>query len=85
VQRAVVLSAGAEIGVAELPAAIASVVPKGCENIGDSLPRGMNLKQALKQIERRIILGAVKQCGDRTKAARMLGIDRVTLYKKLRK
>lgn len=85
VQRAVVLSAGAEIGVADLPAAIASVVPEGCENIGDSLPRGMNLKQALKQIERRIILSAVKQCGDRTKAARMLGIDRVTLYKKLRK
>ena len=40
----------------------------------------------LREIERRYVLHVLEQCGgNRTEAARVLGLDRKTLYRKLLK
>ena len=47
---------------------------------------GAALKQALAAPERRLILEALERCGwRRDEAARSLGINRTTLYKKLKR
>ena len=89
VERAVVLSQGDEITRADLPAAICngalvdsvSQAPEGATD-GPPLP----LKQALREPEKRIIEQALKWCsGNRERAAEILGINRSTLFHKLKK
>jgi len=64
-----------------LPVATASSEPSG--SVGDAVPA--SLEDALREPERQAILSALAACGgNRTRAAVALGIDRTTLYKKMR-
>jgi DNA-binding NtrC family response regulator len=84
VERAVVLAKGPYILVEDLPEVIRRdhVEPDG---IAGRLAGG-NLKTALTHPERQIILEALEVNGwNRQDTARMLGINRTTLYKKMKK
>lgn len=84
VERAVVLTKRTSIGVEDLP----EQVRRGA-TIADVLQsRGgaANLKAALANPERQIILDALESNGwNRQNTAEMLGINRTTLYKKMKK
>ncbi|MFT4840967.1 MAG: two-component system response regulator AtoC [Planctomycetota bacterium] len=87
VERAVVLCHGSVIDRSDLPATMA--VPSGAvgmpvdaHDVGPPLP----LKEALLEPERRIIEQALTFCdGNRERAAAVLGINRSTLFHKLKK
>jgi DNA-binding NtrC family response regulator len=90
VERAVVLSRGLRIGLEDLPQAVrdgadsASAAAAGAQSMG--LADGQTLTEALLEPQRRIILSALRaHGGNRKAAARQLGINRATLYKKMRK
>jgi len=79
IERAVILTKHPLIGMEDLPEDI-----RGGQaelKTGNGLP----LKSALQQPEREIILRTLKAChGSRTAAAAALGINRTTLYKKMK-
>lgn len=81
IERAFAVSSGGDIDVANLPAAIArqgEVEEKEAEE-GDSLP-------SLEAAERRLIAAALRKSGgNKNQAARILGIDRQRLYRKIEK
>jgi len=85
VERAVFLGRGPLVDVADLPAAVTGVgttldVPRA---VG---PAACSLKLALTHPERRMILDALERHGwRRDAAARSLGINRTTLYKKVKR
>ncbi|MCK5942557.1 MAG: sigma-54-dependent Fis family transcriptional regulator [Planctomycetes bacterium] len=89
VERAVVLSTGDLIDRSDLPAALGvtdAVAAPGAAS--GPLPDGppLPLKQALLEPEKRIIEQALKWCdGNRERAAEVLGINRSTLFHKLKK
>ena len=81
IQRAVALSATNQIGVEDLPEKIVEHRPSdvfiGGEDPSDLVP--------LEQIERRYIDHVLHATsGNRTKAAEILGLDRKTLYRRLK-
>ncbi|MGE5194828.1 MAG: sigma-54-dependent transcriptional regulator [Deltaproteobacteria bacterium] len=84
VERAIVLTKHTVIGVEDLPEALRR---------GATLPEALqaragaaNLKAALANPERQIILDALENNGwNRQNTAEMLGINRTTLYKKMKK
>jgi two-component system response regulator HydG len=79
VEAAVTLARKGEIGVADLPARIRKV---GAANVPPSDAPGPLL--SLDEVERRHILRVLDAVrGSRTLAARTLGLDRKTLYRKL--
>lgn len=84
VERAVVLSKRPVIGVEDLP----EVVRRGV-TVPEALQArlgGANLKSALADPERQIILEALENNGwNRQNTAQMLGINRTTLYKKMKR
>ncbi len=76
VERACVLASGDEIGLDELPAHIR--VRRGRTRSGRIVP--------LDELQRQAIRDALEvTAGDRSKAARLLGINRTTLYRKLKR
>lgn len=84
VQRAVVLCKDRLIGAADLPANIVQDARPGSAEVS-VLAEGKTLKQAVKDYERSLIMRAIDKCGgNRLQASKLLGIDRATLYKKLR-
>jgi len=77
IERAVVLAKGEYITVAELPEKIKGAKIKGITG---------NLKDALSEYERSLIINAYEQYKrDKEATAKALGIDLVTLYRKLKK
>ncbi len=78
IERAVFLGRGSLVDAADLPGAVLA---------GSRLtPAGSPLKEALASPERQLILEALERSGwRRDLAARSLGINRTTLYKKLRR
>lgn len=83
VERAIVLSRGDHITIAELPDALRKEQPSHHFTAAGS---GNNLKQAMAQPEREIIIDALNNNGwNRQDTARALGINRTTLYKKMKK
>jgi DNA-binding NtrC family response regulator len=77
IERAVVLAKGEYITVAELPEKIKGAKVKGITG---------NLKDALSEYERSLIINAYEQYKrDKEATAKALGIDLVTLYRKLKK
>ena len=75
-----ILSAGPEIGIADLPFQVRAARPKA-GNPWDDRPI---LK--LEQVTEEYVLYALARCGgNKSQAARMLGIDPKTLYKRLRR
>jgi DNA-binding NtrC family response regulator len=80
IERAVILTKSPYIRVEDLPEDLR--VPKG--GVGDG--NGLSLKKALARPEREIILRALKSAqGSRQAAAAALGINRTTLYKKMKR
>jgi len=82
VEYAVVLARQNVIGVKELPAEVQ--LPPALQQSERSIPRqGV---QSLDEMERSTILQALAQChGNKKKAAELLGIQRPTLYNKLKR
>src|SRR5579872_4525271 len=84
IERAVVLTKRSIIGVEDLPEAIrrGATIPAALE----ARTGAANLKAALANPERQIILDALENNGwNRQNTAEMLGINRTTLYKKMKK
>src|SRR5438874_8944725 len=82
IEYAVVLARQNIIGVKELPTEVQ--LPPALQQIGVSVPpQGV---QSLDDMERVTILQALAQChGNKKKAAELLGIQRPTLYNKLKR
>jgi DNA-binding NtrC family response regulator len=87
VERAVVLTKGSVIGPQDLPEALRKDEPTAIEPL--VLPSGQvasNLKSALANPEKQLILDALEAEGwNRQLTAQKLGINRTTLYKKMKK
>jgi transcriptional regulator with PAS, ATPase and Fis domain len=86
-QQAVLVSAGSELRIHHLSPLIhnRTEVPS---NVTISTPGGFGgtLKQSRESTERTNILRALEKAGQsRTRAAQLLGVSRVTLYKKMKK
>ncbi len=78
IERAFALSSQPEITPKDLPAAILRGAPPASEEVADPLP--------LEEVERRNILAALHRSGgNKNEAARILGIDRQRLYRKIEK
>ncbi|MEX2359195.1 MAG: sigma-54 dependent transcriptional regulator, partial [Pirellulaceae bacterium] len=81
VERAVLLCKHEEITPADLPPSIASGAP-----VSVNRDRGTTLKEALEGPERQIILDVLDSNGwNRNETAEQLGINRTTLYKKMKR
>jgi two-component system response regulator HydG len=79
IQRAMALSSGPLIQIADLPTTLQHPASRAVQ------PAGAHSVVPLRDVEREAILGAVEQCaGDKLRAARMLGIGKTTLYRKLK-
>lgn len=85
IERAVVLCRGAEVTRGDLPEKLAS--ESMAQAALPAAPSGRNsLKAALSAPEKQLILEALEQNGwNRQATSRMLGINRTTLYKKMKK
>ena len=76
VERAMVLCNGPQIGPDDLD------LPQE----GEGIASGNGLPSTLAESEKQMIIQTLKTCkGKRTEAAKVLGIDRTTLYRKMRK
>uniref|UniRef100_I2Q200 Response regulator with CheY-like receiver, AAA-type ATPase, and DNA-binding domains n=1 Tax=Desulfovibrio sp. U5L TaxID=596152 RepID=I2Q200_9BACT len=84
VERAVILSVGEYVSERELPACEAGV--SDAPAVG-GVPASASLAgRALDDVEREVILATLDECGgNKSEAARVLGITRATLHKKLKK
>jgi DNA-binding NtrC family response regulator len=83
IEYAVVLARQNLIGVKELPAEIQLPAALQQSELGAMPPQGV---QSLDDVERRTILQALAQChGNKKKAAQLLGIQRPTLYNKMKR
>ena len=95
-ERAVLLSTGEEVLPRDLGAALQAPDSRGAEDAAptegtlllglENLERLPPLKEALSGPERQLLVRALELTGgNRTEAARMLGINRTTLFNKMRK
>lgn len=85
VERAIVLTKGDLMTLADLPEQLRREPMDAVASI-NRLFGNPNLKSALADPERQIILDALEQNGwNRQETARLLGINRTTLYKKMKK
>jgi DNA-binding NtrC family response regulator len=87
VERAVVLCRSEWIEPRDLPPTLRTgVTISSAPTLPSSLPQGRGLKAALQDPERKLILAALEAHNwNKQKAARALGINRATLYKKMRR
>jgi DNA-binding NtrC family response regulator len=77
IERAVALGSGPLLHVGDLPSNLQ-------HGVGDRIPRNDEL-MPLEELERRAILRALREAGgDKLAAARLLGIGKTTLYRKLK-
>jgi len=86
VERAVVLSTGSTLDLHDLPAALQTASPAPGAPVAAAGGPVLPLKEALQGPEKSLIERALQHCGgNREKAAVVLGINRSTLFHKLRK
>jgi DNA-binding NtrC family response regulator len=84
IEYAVVLARHGQIGVKELPAEVQ--LPVALQQISQAKPHQNGGAQNLDDLERNAILAALAQChGNKKKAAQVLGIQRPTLYNKMKR
>ncbi len=85
VERAALLGKGPELGTQDLPTHIANICPQAMISIAPPGTR-QTLKEALEGPERMIILQSLQENNwNRNETAEQLGINRTTLYKKMKK
>ncbi|MBN2483175.1 MAG: sigma-54-dependent Fis family transcriptional regulator [Candidatus Omnitrophica bacterium] len=84
IERAVILCKGSTIGIVDLPDFLQDI--KGDRPVPSLSANGkVPLKEALKFSEKNIIERVLDECGgNRTRAAELLGINRTTLYNKMK-
>ena len=86
IERGVFLGRGARVEAGDLPAAVLGSGGLAAEVTARGASSAPPLKQALAMPERQLIVAALEQAGwRRDLAARTLGINRTTLYKKLKR
>lgn len=86
IQQAVLTSHGNELKLNHLSASIASRGDSSAPALAAPTGFGGTLKQSRESSERANILRALEKAGDsRSRAAQLLGVSRVTLYKKMKK
>ena len=86
IERAVLLSKSAQIGLTDLPSHIANGARKSAVLSVAGEYRRLSLKEALEGPEREIIAQVLREFGgNRNETADALGINRTTLYKKMKK
>jgi two-component system response regulator HydG len=87
VERGVILAVGDYLTERELPPGVAAAVPDMPPGVGRIGHDPADLAgQPLEDIEQRAILATLKETGgNKSEAARVLGITRATLHKKLKK
>lgn len=87
IQQAVLTSAGNELKLHHLSPAVTTRTVEGSAAIAaNPNTYGGTLKQSRESTERANILRALEKAGQsRTRAAQLLGVSRVTLYKKMKK
>jgi two-component system response regulator HydG len=79
-ERACAFTTGPVIHLADLPSAVSGAAPSL-----QPAETGSPTIIPMSEVEKRAILGAIEQLnGDKLKAARMLGIGKTTLYRKLK-
>jgi len=82
VEQLVVLTPGDRIDFDDLP----GTVRRGGQGPCRLVPNGPeNLKQLVQDVERQVIVSALKACGTLRSAARQLGIDHSTLSRKMKR
>jgi DNA-binding NtrC family response regulator len=80
IERALALSSGAEVGVQDLPERVRDHATSHVVVVSDD-PSDL---VSMEEVERRYVLRVLESVsGNRTAAARILGFDRKTLYRKL--
>lgn len=86
ITRAVLLAQNQQIAVGDLPEEIINTAPAVNKSTNETLPDGItNLKEAMELTEREVIQNALEQAdNNKAEAARLLNIDRKTLYNKLK-
>jgi two-component system, NtrC family, response regulator AtoC len=83
VEHAVILSRGETIGLRDLPPAIRNHAADGAAQDAQSAVLGSN-DLTVRDAEKQLIIRALKQAdGNRTEAARRIGVSRRTLHRKL--
>lgn len=87
IERAVVLARGHLVTLADLPETLRPVPSETSADVRvESAPARPTLEEALAEPERRILTEALRANGwNRTRTAASLGIDRTTLYKRMRR
>lgn len=87
IERAVLLSKGSQIGLTDLPSHIGNGARKSAVvAVAGGEHRRLSLKEALEAPEREIIAQVLREFGgNRNETADALGINRTTLYKKMKK
>jgi two-component system, NtrC family, response regulator AtoC len=86
IERAMILSSGSELEVEHLAFAAAAPPSGPASPVGALSSRRESLPAALEEVERRELIGALEKArGSKADAARLLGINRSTLYYRLKK
>ena len=84
VERAVIFGEGEEVALADLPAGVRGAL--GPDPPVDAAGRGPGAFPSLREVEAAHVARALRETGwNKTRAAALLGIDRVTLYAKIEK
>lgn len=85
-ERAVVLSQGAEVGIRHLPQEIQSPQPSELSSPAVEIAEDMDLEARVEQLERQLLNKALSEsAGNKAKAARILKISERTLWYKIKK
>jgi transcriptional regulator with PAS, ATPase and Fis domain len=83
-ERLVVMAAGSRIRVEDLPGSIRRSMPPDEPENANWHP-GQSLSQMVAELERKMLVRALKHGGTQAAAARLLGVDQSTIARKLKK
>jgi transcriptional regulator with PAS, ATPase and Fis domain len=82
IEQLVVLTPEDIIGLEDLPSTIRNGETGFCNLVAEN---EWNLNKMVKDVEKQMILRALKICGSQRKAARLLGVDHSTLSRKIKR